>query len=112
MISSWLSTKSQFWYLACQCFTMRWEARYSIRRRESSFVKEGLFFVICRNWRFRPSMMFVVYMIFRISTGYSKNVLKTGQFSYQLFTQEGYCLRQVSANAWRFFSASSSVTAP
>mgnify|MGYP003538891975 CR=1 FL=1 len=59
MISSWLSTRSQFWYLACQCFTMRWEARYSIRRRESSFVKEGLFFVICRNWRFRPSMMFV-----------------------------------------------------
>ena len=47
MISSWLSTRSQFWYLACQCFTMRCEARYSIRRRESSFVKEGLFFVIC-----------------------------------------------------------------
>ena len=111
MISSWLSTKSQFWYLACQCFTIRCEARYSIRRRESSFVKEGLFFVICRNWRFRPSMMFVVYMIFRISTGYSKNVLKTGQFSSQLFTQEGYCLRQVSAKACRFFSASSSVTA-
>ena len=91
MISSWLSTKSQFWYLACQCFTMRWEARYSIRRRESSFVKDGLFFVICRNWRFRPSMMFVVYMIFRISTGYSKNVLKHGQISAQLFMQEGYC---------------------
>ena len=74
-------------------------------------MKEGLFFVICRNWRFRPSMMFVVYMIFRISTGYSKNVLKTGQFSSQLFTQEGYCLRQASAKACRFFSASSSVTA-
>ena len=57
-------------------------------------------------------MMFVVYMIFRISTGYSKNVLKTGQFSSQLFTQEGYCLRQVSPKACRFFSASSSVTAP
>ena len=57
-------------------------------------------------------MMFVVYMIFRISTGYSKNVLKTGQFSSQLFTQEGYCLRQVSAKVCKFFSASSSVTAP
>ena len=42
-----------------------------IRRRESSLVKLGLFFVICRNWRFRPSMMLVVYMIFRISGGYS-----------------------------------------
>ena len=27
MSSSWLSTKSQFWYRACQCFTMRCEAR-------------------------------------------------------------------------------------
>ena len=34
-------------------------------------AKLGLFFVICRNWRFRPSMMLVVYMIFRISGGYS-----------------------------------------
>lgn len=49
-ISSWLSIKSQFWHLECQCLTMRWEARYSIRRRESLLVMEGLFFVICRNW--------------------------------------------------------------
>ena len=49
MISSWLSTMSQFWHRACQCLTIRWEARYSIRRRESSLVNEGLFFVICRN---------------------------------------------------------------
>ena len=41
----------------------------------------------------------------RIAREYMENVLKTGQFSSQLFTQEGYCLRQVSANAWRFFSA-------
>ena len=46
MISSWLSTMSQFWHRACQCLTIRWEARYSIRRRESSLVNEGLFFVI------------------------------------------------------------------
>ena len=58
-----------------------------------------------------PSMMLVVYMIFRISTGYSKKVLKTSQFFSQLFTQEWYCLRQVAANICRFFSASSSVTA-
>ena len=31
--------------------------------------------------------------------------------SSQLFTQEGYCLCQVSAKTCRFFSASSSVTA-
>ena len=36
---------------------------------------------------------------------------ETGQFSSQLFTQEGYCLRQVSAKDSRFSSASSSVTA-
>ena len=80
-ISSWLRTRSQFWHRACQCFTIRWDARYSIRRRESSPVKLGLFFVICRNCRFSPSMIFVVYMIFRISAGYSKNVLRTSQFS-------------------------------
>ena len=61
--SSWLRTRSQFWHLACQCFTMRREARYSILRRESSLVKLGLFFVICRNWRFSPSMIFVVYLM-------------------------------------------------
>lgn len=36
--------------------------------RESSLVKLGLFLV---NWRFRPLMMLVVYIIFRISGGYS-----------------------------------------
>ncbi len=53
---------------------------YCIRRRELSLVKDGLFFAIYRNWRFKPSMMFVVYMIFRFSSGYSKKVLKTPQF--------------------------------
>ena len=56
-------------------------------------MNDGLFFVICRNWRFSPSIMFVVYMIFRISMGYSKKVLSTSQFSSQLLTQEGYWLR-------------------
>ena len=36
--------------------------------------------------------MFVVYMIFRISVGYAKKVLKISQLSSQLLTQEGYCL--------------------
>ena len=49
MISSWLSTMSQFWHRACQCLTIRWDAKYSIRRSESSLVNDGLFFVICRN---------------------------------------------------------------
>ncbi len=97
MISSWQSTMSQFRHRACQCFTIHWAARYSIRRRESSLVKEGLFFVICRNCRFRPSIIFVVYMIFRISGAYSMKVLKTPQFSSQLRTQEGYCSPVVSS---------------
>ena len=107
---SWLSTKSQFWHRACQCFTILCEARYSIRRSESSLVKDGLFFVICLNWRFSPSMMFVVYMILRISMGYSKKVLRISQFSSQLFTQEGYCFLHFSENASSLLSASSSVT--
>jgi len=111
MISNWLRTMSQFWQRACQCLTIRWDARYSIRRRESSFVKECLFFVICRNCRFRPPMMFVVYMIFRISGGYSKKVFRTSQLSSQLLTQEGYCFRHSSPNARRFSSASCRVTA-
>ncbi len=78
--SSWLRTRSQFRQRACQCFMILCEAKYSIRRRESSLVKDGLFFAIYRNWRFKPSMMFVVYMIFRFSSGYSKKVLKTPQF--------------------------------
>ena len=40
-----------------------------------------------------------------------KKLPKTGQFSSQLFTQEGYCLSQISAKVCRFFSAFSSVTA-
>ena len=71
----------------------------------------GLVFVICRNCRFRPSIMFVVYIIFRISGGYSKKVFKTSQLSSQLLTQEGYCFRQVLLKIRRFSSASSSVTA-
>lgn len=104
MISNCLSTMSQFWYQACQRLTIRWDARYSIRRRETSLLNEGLFFVICRNCRFRPLIMFVVYMILRISDGYSKKVFKTSQLSSQLLTQEGYCFRQVSPKMRRFSS--------
>ena len=43
-------------------------------------------------------------MIFCISAGYSKKVLKTSQFSSQLLTQEGYCFHQASPN-WRKFSS-------
>ncbi len=32
---------------------------------------DGLFFVIFRNWWFNPSIIFVVYIIFRISAGYA-----------------------------------------
>ena len=50
-------------------------------------------------------------MIFRISVGYEKKVLKMSQLSCQLLTQEGYCFPQFPLNAMRCSKASSSVTA-
>lgn len=88
-IRSWFDTISQFRQTTVQWFTIFCDARYNIFRRESSLVNDGLFFVIFRNWRFRPSMMFVVYMIFRTSAGYAKNVERISQFSSQLLTQLG-----------------------
>jgi len=87
---SWLMTWSQFRQRAVQCSTIFVDARYSILRRESSLVKDGLFLVIRRNCRLSPSMILVVYMIFRISGGYAKNVDRISQLSSQLLTQEGY----------------------
>ena len=58
--------------------------------QSSSLVKDGLFLVIRRNCRLSPSMILVVYMIFRISGGYAKNVDRISQLSSQLLTQEGY----------------------
>ena len=90
---------------------MFFDARYNILRNDSSFVKLGLFFVICRNCRFNPSMMFVVYIIFRISAGYAKNVDNISQLSSHVFTQDGYDLLHFSLKLIRLWSASSSVTA-
>lgn len=92
--------------LDCETRFYRAEARQLLHRQID--IMRG---VEHRNCRFRPSMMFVVYMIFRISGGYSKKVLRTSQLSSQLLTQEGYCFRQVLPKMRRFSSASSRVTA-
>lgn len=111
MIVSCPNTMSQLRQRAVQYSKILRLAQYSIFRRESSFVKLGLFLVICRNWRLSPSMILVVYIILRTSGGYEKNVLKMSQFPSQLFTQVGYCFPYLSLNAKRFSKASSSVTA-
>lgn len=88
IIESWFNTMSQFRHLCVHLSTIFCDAKYSILRRLSSFVKDGLFFVICLNCLFRPSMMFVVYIILRTSGGYAKKVDNISQFSSQLFTQD------------------------
>lgn len=89
IIDKWLKIMSQFRHLCVQRSTIFCDAKYNILRRMSSFVNDDLFFVICLNWRFSPSIIFVVYIIFRTSGGYAKNVDRISQFPSQLFTQEG-----------------------
>ena len=66
---------------------MFFDAKYKILRRLSSLVNDGLFFVILQNCRFKPSIIFVVYIIRLISAGYAKNVDRISQLSSQLLTQ-------------------------
>ena len=80
IIESWLKTKSQFRHLCVQRSTIFCDAKYNVLRRLSSFVNDGLFFVICLNWRLSPSMMFVVYIILRTSGGYAKKVDNISNF--------------------------------
>ena len=89
IIDNWLKTTSQFRHLCVQRSTIFCDAKYNILRRLSSFVNDGLFFVICLNWRFKPSIIFVVYIIFRTSGGYAKKVERISQFSSQLLTHDG-----------------------
>ena len=67
--------------------------------------------ILGTDCRFNPSMMFVVYIIFRISAGYAKNVDNISQLSSHVFTQEGYDLLHFSLKRIRLLRASSSVTA-
>ena len=88
IIESWLKTISQFRHLCVQRSTIFCDAKYNILRKLSSFVNDGLFLVICLNWRLSPSMMFVVYIILQTSGEYGKNMDSISQFSSQLFTQD------------------------
>ena len=96
MTFKWFRTTSQFRPLCVQRFTMFFAAKYSILRKDSSSGKLGLFFVTCRNWRLSPSMILVVYIIFRISAGYAKNVDKISQLPSHDFTQDGYAFPHFS----------------
>lgn len=49
IIESWLKTTSRFRHLCVQRSTIFCDAKYNILRRLSSFVNDGLFFVICLN---------------------------------------------------------------
>lgn len=49
IIDNWLKTTSQFRHLCVQRSTIFCDAKYNILRRLSSFVNDGLFFVICLN---------------------------------------------------------------
>ena len=111
MIFSWFKTLSRFRHLQVQCSTIFFDARYSIFFNESSLVNDGLLFVIFLNWRFNHSIIFVVYIIRRISGGYAKKVERISQLSSQLFTQDGYDLTHFSLNCIKAFIPSSSVTA-
>ena len=64
---SWLSTWSQFRYLCVHFFVTFPLARYSIFSSALSLGNTLFVFVTFRYWRFQPFMMFVVYMIRRMS---------------------------------------------
>ena len=49
IIDNWLKTMSQFRHLCVQRSTIFCDAKYNILCRLSSFVNDGLFFVICLN---------------------------------------------------------------
>ncbi len=102
---SWFSTWSQFRYLCVHFFVTFWLARYSIFSRDMSLGNTLFVLVTFRYWRFSPSMMFVVYMIRRISSGNWKKGLTSSQLFSQLLMANGYFFPHVS------FTVSSSESA-
>ncbi len=66
---SWFRTWSQLRYLCVHFFVTFWLARYSIFSRDVSLGNTLFVLVTFRYWRFSPSMMLVVYMIRRMSSG-------------------------------------------
>ena len=69
---------------------------YILARQVQHFSKDvslgnTLFVLVTlRYWRFSPSMMFVVYMIRRMSSGNWKKELTSSQLFSQLLTARGY----------------------
>ena len=102
---SWLSTWSQFRYLCVHFFVTFPLARYSIFSSALSLGNTLFVFVTFRYWRFSPSMMFVVYMIRRISPENWKKELTSSQLFSQLLIAYGYFFPHFS------FTASSSARA-
>ena len=89
-IINWFNTKSQFLYLWVHFFLTFMEARYNIFSRDSSVGNTLLVLVTFLYWRFSPSIMFVVYIILRISSVKWKKGLITSQLASQLLIAKGY----------------------
>ena len=81
---SWFSTWSQFRYLCVHFFVTFWLARYSIFSRDVSLGNTLFVLVTFRYCRFSSSMIFVVYMIRRISSGNWKKERTSSQLFSQL----------------------------
>ena len=81
-------------------------------RMESSVGKTAFDFVNFLTILCQLSTAFVVYIIFLISFGYSKNVVSSAQFLSHDFMMLGYFLSHFSRNSSLAYSASSRLTAP
>ena len=106
-IINWFKTWSQFRYLCVHFFVTFWLARYSIFSKDVSLGNTLFVLVTFRYWRFSPSMMFVVYMIRRMSSGNWKKELTSSQLFSQLLMAYGYFFPHVSFT----FSSSESAVA-
>ena len=86
-------------------------ARYMLLNNASSVGNTALAFVTFRNPRLKFSMELVVYMIFRISSGYLKYVANCAQLVLHELTEDGYFLPHVSSRSFNASNAASSVGA-
>ena len=93
-IMSWSRVCPQFQLVPVHFLVISTIARYMLLNRASSVGKTAFAFVTLRNPRLKFSMELVVYMIFRISAGYLKNVENLGQLlrPKYMFSLFGYFL--------------------
>jgi len=80
-----------------------------VLKTESSLGKTLLLLVTLRNWLFKPSIAFVVYIMRLITSGYCKKTTKFCQLFCHDFAMCGYCLPHFKSKSDKAASASSSV---